>query len=215
MHRSAISSVRAIASRQLAEQRLHLGRRLEVELVGLELPVVRVGERVARLDAEQRLVRPRVLVAQVVDVAGRDERDARRSGERDEPGVDLLLDRQPGVLELDVDGVPAEDLDEAGELRLGVLLSTLLERLADAAGETAGERDDAVRVGVEQLPVDARLVVVALEIAGRDEPDQVRVALVRLGEQREVRVALRPAPSGRRATYTSQPMTGLTPAFRP
>ena len=44
--------------------------------------------------------------------------------------------------------------------------------------------------GGEELPVDARLVVVALEVAGRGELDQVRVALVRLGEEGQVRVAL-------------------------
>ena len=47
-----------------------------------------------------------------------------------------------------------------------------------------------VAVLVEQLPVDARLVVVALEVAEARELDQVRVALVRLGEERQVRVAL-------------------------
>ena len=43
---------------------------------------------------------------------------------------------------------------------------------------------------LEQLPVDARLVVVALEVAEARELDQVPVALGRLGEQRQVRVAL-------------------------
>ena len=57
----------------------HLLRRLEVEVVGLELPVVRVLQRVAGLDAEERLVCARVGVAQVVDVAGRDGRAGRSS----------------------------------------------------------------------------------------------------------------------------------------
>src|SRR5712691_9854141 len=46
-------------------------------------------------------------------------------------------------------------------------------------------------MGREQLPVDARLVVVALEVAGRGELDQIGVAGVVLGKQREVRVPLR------------------------
>ena len=45
-------------------------------------------------------------------------------------------------------------------------------------------------MGLEELPVDARLVVVALEVAGRGELDQVGVAGVVLGEEREVRVPL-------------------------
>src|ERR687887_394440 len=44
---------------------------------------------------------------------------------------------------------------------------------------------------LEQLPVDARLVVVPLEVGGRGELDQVAVAGVVGGEQREVRVPLR------------------------
>jgi len=44
-------------------------------------------------------------------------------------------------------------------------------------------------VALEQLPVDARLRVVALEVAERGELDQVLVALIRLREQGEVRVA--------------------------
>src|SRR5205823_12289364 len=83
-----------------------------------------------------------------------------------------------------------EDLREPVELGRGVLRSRLLERLADPAGEAAAERDDAACVPLEKLPVDARLVVVALEVAERAELDQVRVALVRLGEEREVRVPL-------------------------
>src|SRR5205085_10771271 len=54
----------------------------------------------------------------------------------------------------------------------------------------AGEGDQAVGVLREQLPVDARLVVVALEVAGRGELDQVRIARVRLGQQGQMRVAL-------------------------
>ena len=94
----------------------HLLGGLEVEVVGLELPVVRVLERVARLDAEQRLVGARVLVAQVVDVAGRDGREARRRRELDELRQDPLLHVEVGVLELDVDVVAPEDLREPVEL---------------------------------------------------------------------------------------------------
>jgi hypothetical protein len=46
------------------------------------------------------------------------------------------LDVEPGVLHLDVDGVLAEDLAEPVELRGGVVLTALLERLADLPGET-------------------------------------------------------------------------------
>ena len=136
----------------------HLVRRLEVELVRVEAPVIRVLQRVARLDAEQRLVRVGVGGGEVVDVAGRDEGQLRLGGELDELRVDALLDLEARVLELDVGVVAAEDLRQPVELGACVVGPALLERLADAAREAAGERDQAGRVGLEQLPVDARLV---------------------------------------------------------
>src|SRR5215210_1496588 len=46
----------------------------------------------------------------------------------------------------------------------------------------------------EKLPVDSRLVVVALEESGRCELDEIRVPLVRLGEERQVGIPLRLCP---------------------
>ncbi len=190
LQRSAISSVRASACLVADEVGGHLVRRLEEELVGVELPVVRVLERVAGLDAEERLVGSCVLVPEVVDVAGGDERQAGGLRGTGEHGVDPSLDVEPGVLHLDVDGALAEDLAEPVELRRGVVLAALLERLADLPGETSGERDQPLAVALEQVPVDAGLVVVALEVAEARELDQVRVPGVVLREQCEVRVPL-------------------------
>ena len=168
----------------------HLGRRLEIELVRVELPAALVLQRVAGLDAEQRLVGPRVLVAQVVDVAGRDEREARVGRELREERVDPRLLREPRVLDLDVDVVAPEHLREPVQVGRGVLWTTFLQGFTDAAGEAAGQRDEPLRVRLEMVPVDAGLVVVALEVAGRRELDQVPVALVGLGQEGQVRVAL-------------------------
>ena len=131
----------------------------------------------------------RVLVVQVVDVAGRDERQAGALRDSASWALILGLDLEPGVLDLDVGRVAAEDLGEPPELHLGLGRVAVLERLADPA-EAAGERDETGRVRVQGVPVDARLVVVALEVAERRELDQVRIALVRLGQEGQVRVAL-------------------------
>ena len=69
---------RFFVAREVGE---HLLLRLEVEVIGVEFPVVRVLQRVAGLDAEQSLVSARVLVAKVVDVACRDDRQATALGE--------------------------------------------------------------------------------------------------------------------------------------
>ena len=169
----------------------HLGRGLEVELLGAEAPAVRVLERVAGLDAEKRVVAVRVGRFEVVDVSGGDELEAAPLGELREAAEGGLLHVEPDVLQLDVRVVRAEDLRQPVELGLGVAVAALGERPRDAAGEAAREGDHPRREALEQLPVDARLVVVALEVAERAELDQVRVAGVVGGEERQVRVALR------------------------
>src|SRR5690348_2509392 len=104
-----------------------------------------------------------------MDVAGGDERQPRGRGGALEERVDPLLDVEARVLRLDVDGVGAEYLLEPVELGERVVLPRLLERLADATREAARERDDALPVLGQELPVDARLVVVALEVAHRGQ----------------------------------------------
>ena len=94
------------------------------------------------------------------------------------------------VLQLDVRIVAPEDLREAVEVGLGVGRPVLDERLRDPAAETGRRARASPARALEQLPVDARLVVVALEVAERAELDQVPVADVVGGEQRQVRVAL-------------------------
>ena len=176
----------------------HLRGGLEVELVGAEAPAIRVLQRVARLDAEERLVARGVRRVEVVDVAGRDERQPTALGERRQPVERSLLDVEADVLELDVGRVASEDLREPVELRVGVAVTVLRERPRDASGEAAGERDQPRRVALQELPVDPRLVVVPLEVAERAELDEVAVADVALREQRQVRVPLRLSAAGRR-----------------
>jgi hypothetical protein len=173
----------------------HLLGRLEVELVGAEPPAVGVLEGVAGLDAEQSLVAVRIRRVEVVDVAGSDERQPQALREARQPAERGLLDLHPDVLELDVGRVPAEDLREPVELRLGVGVAVLAERARHAPAQAPREGDQPRSVALEELPVDTWLVVVALEVAERAELDEVAVADAVGGEEREVRVALRLHPA--------------------
>ncbi len=172
------------------EALLHLVARLEVELVAAVAHAVLVGEVALRLDAEQRVVRVGVLVAQVVDVVGGDGLEAGLLGELRELGEQLALLGQAGVLELDVDVLGAEQLGEPGDLgqRGGVV--AVAQQHRGLAAQAPGERDEALVVLAEQLPVGARLVVVALEVGRGGELHEVLVAGLVAREQREVRVAL-------------------------
>ena len=112
---AALGDLEAAAHRVVVAREVegHLGRGLEVELVRAEPPAVGVLERVARLDAEQRVVTRCVGGLEVVHVPRRDERQPELRGE---PGQRLerrLLRLEADVLELDVGRVAAEDLREA------------------------------------------------------------------------------------------------------
>ena len=168
----------------------HLVGRLEVELVRLEAPVVRVLQRVTRLDAEQCLVRVGIGGLEVVDVAGGDNRQLPLGRERGELGYELLLHRQAGVLELDVHLVSSEQLLQPVELRLRILRAGLGECSRYPPGEAARESDQPSCMALQELPVDTRAVVVALQVSEGAQLDQVAVTLVRCGEQRQVRVTL-------------------------
>ena len=73
------------------------------------------------------------------------------------------------------------------------------EALAEARGEAAGERDHALGVARDLLQVDGRLAALQpLQEAGGGELDEVAVAGVVGGQQREV-VALDARPGGVRS----------------
>ncbi len=147
-------------------QRLgHLGRGLEVELLRVEAEALRVAEDVARLDGQQGLVRVGVLAARVVGVAGRDHRQAGVLGQAPQVVVDAGLHVESGVLDLDVDVVAPEDLGERVQLGPGGRHVVALEARAHHAREASRQRDDALAVPRHQLVRDARLAVVALEVA--------------------------------------------------
>jgi hypothetical protein len=153
--------------------------------------VAGVLQGVTGLDAEQRLVRARVFMSEVVDVAGGDEGQAGGFRDLRQRHVHALLDFEAGVLDLDECGLRAEDVAKSAQLRFRFVTIAVLQGLADAAREATGQGDQAFRALRKELPVDPRLVVVPLEKTRRGELDQVRVALVRLGQKSQVRVALR------------------------
>ncbi len=105
------------------------------------------------------------------------------------------------ILQFDEEVLAAEDVLEPGRGFERGLLFTLQDQLRHEAAETASRRGDPGMPSLEQLPVAARLVVVAVEVGVARDLDEVAVALVRLGEHREVEdlvlAALRPVEARR------------------
>ena len=170
--------------------RAHLRRGLEVEVLRVELEPVRVGQGLARLHAQQHLVRLRVVRVGVVQVVRGQPRQAQLLLEPEEVFLHLLLDADAVVHQLAEEVVAAEDVAVVGRGLAGVGVAVLLQQPLDLAGRAAGGGDDPRAVGLEQLAVHAGLVVVALEAREAGEPEEVVHPLGVLGQQRHVGVHL-------------------------
>ena len=110
--------------------------------------------------------------------------------------IDLGLLGDAVVLQFEVKILRAEGLLEPVNrlARLGQLV--LQDGLGNLAGQAAGKRDEAVLVRGEQFLVDARLVIIALQMRGGGELDEVFVAGFVLREQHEMVVNIAPAAVG-------------------
>jgi hypothetical protein len=188
LHRAALGDLQGAGHRlgPLGEGAVHLGAVAQVELVRLEGHLGR-RDGALRLDAQQGRMVAVVLAAQVVDVARPHQAAAHLAGDRDDPLVALLLRRQAVLLDLEVDARGAEDTDQVVGVGASLRAAVLEQPLAEARGEAARQRDDALGVALDLGQVDGRLAALQpLQKAGRGELDQVAVAGVALGQQRQV-----------------------------
>ena len=175
--------------RHVFERRRHLGRALDEVGVGRVLEALLVGDGLAGLDRHQDLVRARVGPVDVVAVVGGDQRDPQLGPHAPVLVVELILLRQPVRHHLEVEVAVGEQalVLERGLLRLG---DPLLEQgLGHLAAEAGRQADEALRVVAQDLLVDPRVVVEALQVPHRVEVGQVLVADLVLGQEDEVEVA--------------------------
>ena len=188
LHRAALGDLQRAGDRlgPLREGGDHFAAVAQVELVRVEGQLGR-RDRALGLHAQQRRVVVVVLAAQVVHVAGAHQAAPELAGDPDDALVALLLRRQPVLLHLEVDVLRAEHAQQIVRVRAGVLGPVLEQALAEAGGQAAGERDHAVGVALDLSEVHRRLAPVqAFQEAGRGELDEVAVAGVVGGEQRQV-----------------------------
>ena len=139
-----------------------------------------------------------VLAAQIVDVAGADQRPPALARDRDDLLVARVLDRERVLLDLEVDVVGAESVHQLVGVRAGQVSLTVDQVLAEARLQAAGERDHTLAVGRELLHVDARLAaLVAVQKTDRRELDEVAIPGLVGGQQRQVKTVESPRPAPR------------------
>ena len=172
----------------LGEEVLHLLGRAQEELILLVAHPLGVAQQRLGADADQAVVRPRVLLLDVVDVVGGHALEPELLRPGNELAIDLGLLRDAVVLELEIEVSRPEGLLEEIDRVPGALQVVLQDGLGDLAGEASAEADEPLSMGGQQLLVDAGLVVVALEMRRGDQLDQVLVADLVPGQQHEVMV---------------------------
>ena len=168
------------------EEGEHLRRRLQVELGALELQPVRRVEVAAGPHAEEDVVGVGLRLVDVVEVVRHDEREAGLRRQAEELRVEAGLLGDPVVLELQEEVARAEDVAVLAGQGPGQLPVVDLERLRDLPAEAGGEADEALGVAGQELAVDPRLVVVAVEVGVGEEPAEVPVADEVLGQEDQV-----------------------------
>ncbi len=169
----------------LGEGRAHLGGVFEVEAVAGEAHPVLVRDPLAGLDAEQDVVHAGVALGGVVRVVGRHQRDAGSAGHLDDPGPGDVLLRDAVVLDLQEIAVAKDPAVLLGDF-YGAVDVAGDDPLADLAGEAGRQGDDSLGVRRQQLLVDPRPHVIAVEVGDADHLHQVLVADLVLRQQHQV-----------------------------
>ncbi len=141
---------------QVAPELAHLRGALEVELVGVELEPVGVGQRGAGLHAQQDRVRGGVVGAGVVQVVGGDQRQVELLGEAQQVLVHAPLDVEPVVHQLGEVVARAEHVAQLGGGLERLVVLAQPEPGLHLAAHAARGGDQAAGVGLQQLAVQPR-----------------------------------------------------------
>ncbi len=173
-----------------AEQRHHLFARLDVEGFLFEAHAVQIRHRLAGLNAQQDFVGAGVGLAQVVGIVGGDQRDAGVGRQAMHQRHDFGVGLQAVILQFEEEILGAEQVCVFVGDAARVFVAVLQESFVDVAAQACRERDQALGVAREQVLIDARLVVEAVEVAGGNQLDEVAVAFLVFAQQHQVVVAV-------------------------
>jgi hypothetical protein len=167
---------------------VHLLGGAQVVALAVELEPLRVVQCGPRLDAQERRVRALLVRGHEVGVVRDQRRDAHLAAHLVQLVLDAHVDLVVVVHDLEEEVLGPEDVPVVGGGLVGLLELPQAHPGLDLARGAAGGRDDSRRVLGDELPVHARLVVVALERGHAGEPEQVPQAFGVLRDHRHVRV---------------------------
>ena len=140
----------------------------------------------ARPDADHHVVRLVVGAFQEVDIVGRHQSQSEVIGDPDQASAVAPLLVDPVVGQFDEEVLLAEEIAVGGGVLKGLLGLSRGEGHVDLPLETAAQGYQPLAVAREEFPVDAWLVVEAVEMGRRTEFHQIPVPLVVGGKQGHV-----------------------------
>ena len=193
--------------RHLAEESLHLGRGLQVEMV--VGPQMRQGlvDGDVETSGDQGVLETGTLRGMVVDVVGGHQRNACIPGYSRQPPVAVRVSLQEILLQLYVHGAGTEPVQIPPKELLGLTDSVFHGEAGEGTVAASGEKDDALRVMGQVRGVQPGIP--AVDVVGQgEEAGDVGVPRPRLCKQREagaVGEGQFPAGDGPDAQVVGQP----------
>ncbi len=161
---------------EVGEKLLHLRRAAEEKVLRRQAHAGAVIDGAARVDADVDVVGSGVLLREVVNIGGGDQRRARRRRQGRQGLQKRLLLGQAVAHDLQEEVLLPENLLIPADGGLGLGGAAFQRRAVDFAAQTGAEADEAFVGGCQQFLVDARPVVEALGVRLRGEPHEVAVA---------------------------------------
>ena len=116
-------------------------------------------------------MRPRIVLTQVMRVVGRNQRESGLSGQAHEGWREPLVLLQVMVLHFEEEILLPEDLAVfvSGSPRIVIFIGE--QDLRNMTAQASGHRDQPFGVRREQIQIDARFVIEAVQVRGRNQLD--------------------------------------------
>jgi hypothetical protein len=171
---------------QILEQHLHFLRRTQVVGVRRVMHALGIVDRGLHAHAHQDLVGARVPPFEIVAIVGGDDGNAGLLGNLDDAGVDLFLIGHAIGLHLQEVVAPAHDVVVLARHLLGLFHAAVEDRARHRAAQARGQGHQSLGVPTQQLPVDARVVIEALQKSHRVEVRQIFPTREVLGQKHQV-----------------------------
>ena len=158
---------------EFGPHRTHLGSGLQVEVPGVKSKPLGVVHRCPRSDAQQHLVGIRIRLVHVMQIIGGHQRQLQVPCDANEVFSKPPLNRQPVVHDLAEVVFRTENVAKIGRGSTRLLVLTRLQPAIDLPAGAPGRTDQPGTEPIEQLSVEARLVVMPFEAGQRRQAEEV------------------------------------------